>query len=289
MSTFVRRALEADPRFVVTSRVATSRGAPAVTAGEPPAALAALPSLELFQTVIVGAPEELTADDAAGSSRSCESAAAPSCCCSIEPLRHTRRRSNALTGVAQWALIERGRRRGACRSRPPCSFRPTLPAWAERRGPSEREARRRSTAVWRTRRPGSLVVSGALDAWRYRDASDRRRLIAYLARRRLSRRRRRRHPPRLAPLGRGVPKSSSRTSETARSHALGRGARRPGRRQSSRPRPTLGRRSLAEALVASRAERRGSFRPMRSRRGGFCRSQPLLESSGGSGVAHGLR
>jgi hypothetical protein len=65
MSTFVRRAIERDPRFVVTSRIVTSRGLSA-DAGQPPARLDDLAPLKLFDAVVVGAPESLTDRDVAG-------------------------------------------------------------------------------------------------------------------------------------------------------------------------------------------------------------------------------
>src|SRR6185503_15219195 len=65
MSTFVRRAVERDARFVVTSRVVTSRNVSA-DAGQPPGRLDDLAALELFDAVVVGAPETLTERDVAG-------------------------------------------------------------------------------------------------------------------------------------------------------------------------------------------------------------------------------
>ena len=108
MATFVRRALEADARFVVTSRVATSRGTPAVTAGEPPAALSALPSLELFHTVIVGAAGELTADDETGLSRFMRERGGTVVLLLDQPdSRNHSPALRSLTGVGQWTLTER--------------------------------------------------------------------------------------------------------------------------------------------------------------------------------------
>jgi hypothetical protein len=59
-STFVRRALEADRRFVVTSRVATSPQSSAQT-GQAPASLAG--SLDDFELIMVGAPDALSSAD----------------------------------------------------------------------------------------------------------------------------------------------------------------------------------------------------------------------------------
>jgi hypothetical protein len=60
-ATFVRRALEADALFDVSSRVRSSKSAE-VRAGHPPASLTA-DALNAFDVVIVGAPEELRPDD----------------------------------------------------------------------------------------------------------------------------------------------------------------------------------------------------------------------------------
>jgi hypothetical protein len=65
MSTFVRRAIESDPRFVVTSRVVTSRNV-STDVGQPPGRLDDLAELALFDAVIVGAPESLGDRDVAG-------------------------------------------------------------------------------------------------------------------------------------------------------------------------------------------------------------------------------
>lgn len=59
-STFVRRALEDDRRFVVTSRVATAPRAATAT-GEAPASLGA--SLDGYDAIVVGAPDALGAAD----------------------------------------------------------------------------------------------------------------------------------------------------------------------------------------------------------------------------------
>ena len=64
-STFVRRALEGDPRFNVDTRVVTSTGVATIT-GQPPAALADLAALERYDAIVVGAPEAATQADALG-------------------------------------------------------------------------------------------------------------------------------------------------------------------------------------------------------------------------------
>ncbi len=65
MSTFVRRALERDPQFVVTSRVVTSRNISTNT-GQPPATLVDAATLGTFDAVVVGAPSALSYADVGG-------------------------------------------------------------------------------------------------------------------------------------------------------------------------------------------------------------------------------
>lgn len=65
MSTFVRRAIERDPRFVVTSRIVTSRNI-STDAGQPPANLDDRAALAPYAVVVVGAPEALSDHDVTG-------------------------------------------------------------------------------------------------------------------------------------------------------------------------------------------------------------------------------
>jgi hypothetical protein len=68
MSTFVRRALEDDTRFVVSSRTITSKTVATATTGSP-VRLGDAASLARFKTIVVGAPDALSADDVAGLER----------------------------------------------------------------------------------------------------------------------------------------------------------------------------------------------------------------------------
>ncbi len=152
LATFVRRALEADPRFVVTSRVATSRGA-AAAAGIPPESLASLPSLALFDAVVVGAPAELTAADAAGLEEYMRRRAGAVILLPDEPVATDV--FARLTGVTGWRPVERAK---------PSGDPPATTFFTPGESPD---------AVWRTAvGSGSLTVFTAIDAWRYRDAAD---------------------------------------------------------------------------------------------------------------------
>jgi hypothetical protein len=156
MSTFVRRAIESDPRFVVTSRIVTSRGA-AATAGQPPESLGTLPSLDPFQAVIAGAPEALTPSDVAGLEAFMRQRGGTVILLVDEAVASPALRT--LSGIERWTAVSRAEPTGA----PPASetFSPaTVPPWAETAGHATW-----SMAIGR----GRLVVSGQLDGWRYRD------------------------------------------------------------------------------------------------------------------------
>jgi hypothetical protein len=166
LSTFVRRALERDPRFDIDSRVITSRNI-STDAGQPPIALNDPAELSAFDVIVVGAPELLDERAVHG----------------LETFLRRRGGSavflldhqadgpyQQLTGVRQWStatvpasvplayLDERVR--GSSLLWPA-----TLPAGAE---PVALDSLQRPI-VWRTSvGVGSLFVSGALDAWRFR-------------------------------------------------------------------------------------------------------------------------
>ena len=151
MATFVRRALESDPRFVVTSRIVTSRGA-SVEAGRPPPSLSELPSLSLFDAVLIGAPGELTGADVAGLESFMRQQGGAVILLPDEPA--DRRPYHRLLGTAPWRFVERVEASGEPLASAFFSPNPDQPE-----------------VIWRTSvGPGRLVVSTALDAWRFRDA-----------------------------------------------------------------------------------------------------------------------
>ena len=173
LSTFVRRAVEGDTRFTVTHRVVTSRGV-SNTAGAAPVSLRDEQVLDGFETIVVGAPEQLTESDAAGLDA------------------YMRRRGgrvvllmdrrgagtvDRLTGVTNWRA-----------SRLPVAAQPddadggnglraqeiawpvTTPAGASLHSVSIGRDSSRRAVVWSISvGAGRLLVSGALDAWHYRD------------------------------------------------------------------------------------------------------------------------
>ena len=176
MSTFVRRAIERDPRFVVASRVVTSRGV-STDAGRPPARLDDLAPLKLFDAVIVGSPEALTDRDVAG----------------LEALMRRRGGSvvllldhratgpiDRLTGVDSWRADSGARPVSVVATGDTASLRVTELAFPRRMptgaSPLALTAGARvdslngRAAIWRLSvGSGRLIVSGALNSWQYRD------------------------------------------------------------------------------------------------------------------------
>lgn len=174
MSTFVRRALEQDPRFMVTSRVVTSRGV-STDVGHPPARLDNPSALDAFDAVVVGAPDALSTQDVAGLEAFLRRRGGGA----LLLLDHRAPGAyERLAGVTSWAS-DSGKAMTVFT--PGDSIRAaelTWPAMLPAAAEALARARVRDSAravVWRTNvGAGALVVSGALDAWRFRDrdASD---------------------------------------------------------------------------------------------------------------------
>jgi hypothetical protein len=159
LSTFVRRALEADPRFSVTHRVVTAPGV-SRAAGPAPASLTDVAQLAQADVVVIGAPDALDAAATRTLERYARSGGAVVLL--VDSLGGAALRS--LSGVATWretqgvrtATDARGARLTSARRLAPD---PSLPAVVE--GSVYRAALGR----------GSVLVSAALDAWQFRDAA----------------------------------------------------------------------------------------------------------------------
>jgi hypothetical protein len=184
MSTFVRRALEQDARFTVTSRVVTSRDI-SIATGAAPARLDLASTLDAFAAIVVGAPELLTTRDVAG----------------LEAFLRRRggsvillldQRASGPVAQLMGVPVLNGRALGAPMRVGPggsdtwlraseLAWPQSLPAEATALATvraSEPDSARRTddralvgrVVIWRTAvGAGQLVVSGALDAWRFRD------------------------------------------------------------------------------------------------------------------------
>ena len=169
MSTFVRRALERDPRFVVTSRIVTSRNVSA-DAGNPPGHLDDLAALELFDAVVVGAPEALTANDVAGLDDFMRRRGGR------VVLLFDRRVSGPyerLTKTSNWSTDASGKTISlALVAGDTGSLHASEVVWPARlpEGAESVADAADHPIVWQSAvGAGQLVVSGALDAWRFRD------------------------------------------------------------------------------------------------------------------------
>ena len=167
LSTFVRRAVESDPRFAVSHRVVTSRGL-ANTGGAAPPSLRDASALANFATIVVSAPEQLTEADVAG----------------LDAFMRTRagrvvllmdRRSPApidrLTGVSDWRAVQLPKvgELGELRARE-IAWPAAVPAGAAVLVANVARDSTRRAVIWSVPvGAGRLLVSGALDAWHYRD------------------------------------------------------------------------------------------------------------------------
>jgi hypothetical protein len=185
MSTFVRRALEDDERFAVTSRTVTSRGV-ATDTPNAPADLRDVAALSPFDAIVVGAPDAMTTDDVAGLDAFMRRrGGAVICLWDVRPTGP----ALAMMGVDRWNVDTRAT--DSAVTLPGGAIRASDLAWPARlpaqggvigplddTGPTTSigtlgsPAPDRPAIVWSTPvGPGQLVVSGALDSWRYRSAA----------------------------------------------------------------------------------------------------------------------
>jgi hypothetical protein len=178
ISTFVRRGIERDPRFVVTSRVVTSRNV-STDAGRPPGALDDVGALLPFDAIVVGAPEGLRERDVAGLEAYLRRRGG------TVVLLLDQRAAGAyerLVGVSEWAsasnsaglLVSSSTLDSLALRASEIVWPRTLPPGARAMAGSRLDAREpaspRHPVVWEIPvGAGRVVVSGALDAWRFRD------------------------------------------------------------------------------------------------------------------------
>jgi hypothetical protein len=190
MSTFVRRAIERDPRFVVTSRVVTSPNISRET-GRAPESLDALAASSRFDAVVIGAPDALTTRDVGGIDLLLRSRGASVLLLADNPSAGP---ADRLLDFGGWRATQRGVASALVPitivGTPTAGSEPLrllgrsvgvptrLPLNAEPLAMLARDtsalAQRRAieTVIWRVPMGmGSLVVSGAFDAWRYRDSA----------------------------------------------------------------------------------------------------------------------
>jgi hypothetical protein len=173
MSTFVRRAIERDPRFVVTSRIVTSRNV-STDAGVPPARLDDLTALGLYDAVVIGAPEALADRDVSGLDAFLRRRGG-----SVVLLLDRRAPGpyERLADVTTWTNDSTGKAEAIGAGATADSMRAAELLWPARLpdGADVVASTRAAAAhpvVWKSPvGAGRVIVSGALDAWRYRDRS----------------------------------------------------------------------------------------------------------------------
>jgi hypothetical protein len=167
LSTFVRRVVEGDPRFAVSHRVVTSRGL-ANTGGAAPTSLRNAQALSEYETIVVGAPEQLTEADVAGLEDFMRRRAGRVV---LLMDRVTPAPIDRLTGVSAWRAVQLPKagelRQLQARE---IAWPGTTPAGAAVVAESVARDSTRRAVIWSVPvGAGRLLVSGALDAWHYRD------------------------------------------------------------------------------------------------------------------------
>jgi hypothetical protein len=176
MSTFVRRALEQDARFEVGSRVVTSTGAVTMS-GQAPDHLRDLAPLGRYDAIVIGAPDALTKDDVTGLEAFARRRGGAVVLLLEQPQAGL---ADALTGVARWQET---------RVAEPLAIEPRFaglaplqateiltPAAADADrdalamvAPAAASSLSNPTPLWQSPfGAGRLIVSGLVDAWRYR-------------------------------------------------------------------------------------------------------------------------
>lgn len=179
-STFVRRAIARDRRFAVSSRVVTSRNI-STDAGNPPRAFDDIAALLRFDAIVIGAPESLSARDIQGLERYLRQRGG-----SVVLLfdHNTLGAYSTLLGNIEWSKSSSATSLPVVRSRRTVGGDTSGLRVTEFMSPMQLPEGSRSIAdvrtgadsgvlralVWRTAvGAGRILVSGALDAWRFRD------------------------------------------------------------------------------------------------------------------------
>jgi hypothetical protein len=175
MSTFVRRVAEQDARFEVSSRTITSRDI-STDIGQPPS-LDDADAIAPFDVIVVGAPEGLRERDVRALDTFMRRRGG-----SVILLldRRVDGPHDRLTGVTAWRLASHDRGVSIDPAGPDSSglraseitWPAALPANARLVAHTGAPAPSADPVVWETAvGAGRLLVSGALDAWRFRDAA----------------------------------------------------------------------------------------------------------------------
>src|SRR5688572_20423684 len=175
LSTFVRRVVEQDPRFTVTHRVLTSRGLSNST-GSAPTSLRDAQLLTSYSTIVVGSPEQLSEADVAGLETFMRRRGGRVV---LLKDRHSASPIDRLSGATTWRAVHlpqvtdlRSEFGNSPMRAQEIAWPAALPASATSHAVSIARDSTRRAVVWSIPvGAGRLVVSGALDAWHYRDAT----------------------------------------------------------------------------------------------------------------------
>lgn len=168
-ATFIRRAARVDARFRVTSRTITSRDVSTST-GRPPASLADPAALEAYDAIVVGAPDALGARDAAGLAAYMRERGGSV----ILLLDAGTPPVGGLAQVARWSSAVGERTSLTLDGRElvgsEFAWPATLPAGATVLAAASAGGGAARPVIWESAMgEGRLLVSGAVDAWRFRD------------------------------------------------------------------------------------------------------------------------
>ena len=172
MSTFVRRAVEADPGFAVGLRVSTSRSITSTVSGTPKSLLdPAIP--ELYDVIAVGAPDQLSAVEVSALEAFIRRRGGSVILLFDEPPLVSQPVSRLLS-VSLWSTRTTQQPAVARTASDTAALRATELAWPARANSEvlPLAIAQGKPVVWSAPMgAGQLIVSGALDAWRYRDAN----------------------------------------------------------------------------------------------------------------------
>ncbi len=174
LSTFVRRSVEDDPRFLVTWRVQASRGV-AATGGPAPTSLRDALSIAPFASVVIGAPEALDEAGVAGLEAYARNRGGR-----IVLLMDQRVAGpvDRLTGMREWrgtrldsAMVLRTATGDSLRARDFARPVTTPPGTAVHAAFAGRDAIEQPVVFSFALGGGRVYTSGALDAWHFRDGN----------------------------------------------------------------------------------------------------------------------
>ena len=178
LSTFVRRATEDDRRIAVAGRTMTSRGI-STAAGKAPATLDDLSAIDAYDVIVIGAADALTDRDVAALDAFLRKRGG-----SVILLldQHSDGPWQRLANAGKWLDNGSGRVVNVAAAPGAAFLKASELAWPAQLPPGAEpiafslppagDTTGRRPVIWRSPiGAGELIVSGALDSWRYRDST----------------------------------------------------------------------------------------------------------------------